>query len=362
MLAVLVARLVHHETNHIFAPIAAVVALSGPRGERGRHAIRLVVGVFIGIGIAEIAIVLLPAHVLTLGLAAFTAMLVARHLSDERVLIVQAGASAILTMALANGAAGIDRLVDACIGAGIALAFSQLFFPPEPVRLLRRAESAALTDLSRGLRKVASALASDDMSAAADGLTSLRELRDRLAELARLRRAGPRVARHSVLWRSQSTSAVEESENANELDLLSGCCIVLTRATLAASSPSRAWLAPCIAGFAEALDVVADHPGDRERRQRAAGQVIAAARLLARPDAPDDPALSGAVFVARMAAHDILLFAGAPEHKIAEAISADGTIAEPDLRPIPESPHLPFQLDKWRTLRRFQRSAGKQDS
>jgi len=126
MLAVLVARLVHHETNHIFAPIAAVVALSGPRGERGRHAIRLVVGVFIGIGIAEIAIVLLPAHVLTLGLAAFTAMLVARHLSDERVLIVQAGASAILTMALANGAAGIDRLVDACIGAGIALAFSQL--------------------------------------------------------------------------------------------------------------------------------------------------------------------------------------------------------------------------------------------
>jgi uncharacterized membrane protein YgaE (UPF0421/DUF939 family) len=83
----------------------------------------------------------------TLALATFVAMAIARALGGARVTVAQAAAGAILTVAVANGEAGPDRLVDALIGAGVALVFSQLLFSPEPVALLRRAEAAALADI-----------------------------------------------------------------------------------------------------------------------------------------------------------------------------------------------------------------------
>jgi uncharacterized membrane protein YgaE (UPF0421/DUF939 family) len=48
--------------------------------------------------------------------------------------------------------------VDALIGVGVALVFSQLLFVPEPLRLLRRAEGAVLSTLADGLRLTADAL------------------------------------------------------------------------------------------------------------------------------------------------------------------------------------------------------------
>ena len=52
---------------------------------------------------------------------------------------------------MADGEAGFQRLVDALIGAGVALVFTQIRFSPEPVALLRRAEAAALADMADGL-------------------------------------------------------------------------------------------------------------------------------------------------------------------------------------------------------------------
>jgi uncharacterized membrane protein YgaE (UPF0421/DUF939 family) len=58
--------------------------------------------------------------------------------------IAQAAAGAILTVAVANGEAGTQRLV----GVGVALLFTQVLFSPEPLALLRRAEAAALADMA----------------------------------------------------------------------------------------------------------------------------------------------------------------------------------------------------------------------
>ena len=52
---------------------------------------------------------------------------------------------------MANGEVGTQRLVDALIGVGVALLFSQVLFSPEPLALLRRAEAAALADMAEGL-------------------------------------------------------------------------------------------------------------------------------------------------------------------------------------------------------------------
>lgn len=54
-IAWVLARSISGERLPFFAPIAAIIVLNFARGERGRHAIRLIVGVAVGIGCAEVA-------------------------------------------------------------------------------------------------------------------------------------------------------------------------------------------------------------------------------------------------------------------------------------------------------------------
>ena len=68
-------------------------------------------------------------------------------------------------------------------------------------------------------------------------MVSLRDLRDRMAELSRTRRASSRVVRHSLLWRTMRKPVVREGENAGHLDLLDGSCLMLTRTALTMSPP-----------------------------------------------------------------------------------------------------------------------------
>jgi uncharacterized membrane protein YgaE (UPF0421/DUF939 family) len=223
-----IARRLGDRPDPFFAPIAAVVALNASRGERGSNAVRLLVGVVVGIMAGELAVGVLGAGYGTLALATFAAMAVAVALGGARVMVAQA-AGAILTVAVADGRAGPQRLVDALVGAGVAVVFTQVLFSPEPVALLRRAEATALTDLAGGLELTARALERDDDGLAERAMNSLRDLRDRLAELSRTRRASSRVVRHSLVWRARMAPVVRESEHAGHLDLLGGSCLLLTR-------------------------------------------------------------------------------------------------------------------------------------
>jgi len=89
--------------------------------------------------------------------------------------------------------------------------------------------------MADGLELTARALESDDDELAERAMASLRELRDRMAELSRTRRASSRVVRHSLLWRTMSKPVVRESENAGHLDLLDGSCLLVAHST----SPAR---------------------------------------------------------------------------------------------------------------------------
>ena len=89
---------------------------------------------------------------------------------------------------MADGQAGPNRLVDALIGAGVALVFTQVLFSPEPVALLRRG-AAALADMADGLELTARALERGDSELDERAMSSLWDLRDRLADLRRTRRA-----------------------------------------------------------------------------------------------------------------------------------------------------------------------------
>jgi uncharacterized membrane protein YgaE (UPF0421/DUF939 family) len=327
-----------------FAPIAAVIALNAPLGERGLNALRLLLGVVAGIAAGELSTFALGGGNGTLALATFTAMAAARALGGARVTIAQAAVGAILTVAVADGQAGTDRLVDALIGAGVALVFSQVIFSPEPVALLRRAEAAALAEMGGGLELTAESLARDDDELGEQALNRLRGLRDRLAELGRTRQASERVARRSAVWRSQRAPAVRERENAGHLDLLGGSCLLLTRMAAAARA-ERDKLAPPVLALARALDELATEPGDRRARQRAADHALEVARRLDDPGAEGGSLSPGATFGVRMVAADIMVFAGADPDQVEAAVRESAhELAVPDP---PPAPRLPFEPRRW---------------
>jgi hypothetical protein len=337
-----------------FAPVAAVVALNAPRGERGLQAVRLLLGVVLGILVGELTVALVGGGAGWLAPASFVAMAAAHAAGGARIVVIQAGVGAILTVLAAGGQAGVHRLIDALIGGSVALLFSQVLFSPEPVSLLRRAEADALAGIAHGLDLTADALESDDVAVADQALATLRDLRDRLAELARLRTASGNVARHSAIWRSQRGPLVRERENADQLDLLAGGCVMLARTAFAIEPPERRALAPGVRDLASVLAALAQAPGDRDIRQRAADRALEASRDLAAGGAPSDPAVAVVHAVLRIVATDVMVFAGADAAQAAAAMLAAGELRVPDP---PQAPRVPFGLDRWGGARRVRGSS-----
>nr|WP_240942614.1 FUSC family protein [Planosporangium thailandense] len=337
----------HHQP--FFAPIAAVVALNAALGERGLNALRLLLGVVVGIVTAELAIGVLGGGYGTLALATFVAMAIARALGGARIVMAQAAASAILTVAVANGEVGAQRLVDALIGAGVALVFSQLLFSPEPVALVRRAEAAALAEMADGLELTARALDRNDDTVGEQALGRLRDLRDHLSELGRTRHASSRVVRHSVVWRSRKAPVVRENENAGHLDLLGGSCLMLTRTAMGVGPGERRRLVPSVRELAGALAALAKKPGDRSTRQHAADRALEASRHLVDHDTPSGSALAAATVAVRMVAADVMVFAGVEPERAGEA-SREGA-GDLKVPAPPSTPGTPFGVNRWRSTR-----------
>jgi hypothetical protein len=294
----------------------------------------------VGIVAGELTIAALGGGYGSLALAVFAATGAARALGGARIVIAQAAAAAILTVAVANGEAGTQRLADALIGAGVALLFTQVLFSPEPLALLRRAEAAALADMAEALRLTARALQFDDDDVAEQAMSHLRTLRDRLGELGATRAASGRVARHSAIWRSQIAPVVSETEDAGRLDLLGSSCLALTRAAIATDPVSRRRLAPLVRELADALANLAGEPGDRSARQQAADRALEVARRIAGADKPSAPDAVAAMVAVQTVAGDLMVFAGVDAEQ-ADAAVREGT-GEFRVPAPPTSPRTPF--------------------
>ena len=321
-----------------FAPVAAVIALNTTLGERGLHAVRLLYGVVVGILIGELGLLVLGEGYATLALATFVAMAIAYGVGGARITVAQAAVGAILTIAVGEPEAGLDRFVDALVGAGVALVFTQVLFSPEPVALVRRAEVAALGELADGLGLTARGLEEGDEEAGEQAMERLRTVRDHLAEVARMRRAGTRVARRSAVWRSRRGVVVRENENAGHLDALGVSCLMLTRVALDSSPAEQRLLAPLVDELARALADLARNPGDRETRQGAADRALAVGRQLAARQASLDGPLAAAIVVARITAADLMTFAGVEPRQAVEAVQrGTGVIDVPTPPPTPRS-------------------------
>jgi len=338
------AQQLRNHPDPFFAPIAAVVSLNTTLGERGLNALRLLTGVLVGIGAGELTLLALEGGYDSFALATFAAMAGARALGGPPIVVAQAASGAVLTVAVANGEGGANRLIDALIGAGVALVFTQLLFAPEPLRLLHRAESAVLDGMASGLRLTARALATDDRVAADEAadtaMQELRDQRDRLAALAKTRVASTRVARHSLAWRGHLQPAVREQENAGHLDLLGVSCLTLTRTALATHPADRRELADIVGQVAELLVDLARAPGKTSVRQGVVDRVPGVLGDLGDIDSISDSARRTAADAVRTVLGDVMLFAGVDQADVATVLREK--LEEVRVPPSPQAGRIPF--------------------
>jgi hypothetical protein len=256
----------------------------------------------------------------SLAVATFVAVVAARVLSANRLVRNQAAAAAILTVALADGQAGLDRLLDALIGAGTALVFTQILFSPEPVALVRRAEAATLTSMGDGMGAVADALDREDDEVLRSATDRMRDVGDHLNELGRAMLASGRVVRHSILWRSRRGAVDSVTDEAGHLHLLGPGCLLFIRTAIATGPRERALLRPPMRELACVLTDLARARGDVDARQRAVDRVLDVTRGFAVEAAPLGPAMTAAVASLRMVAFDVIVYAGVGADQAATAL------------------------------------------
>ncbi|WP_150252463.1 FUSC family protein [Nocardiopsis deserti] len=320
-----------------FAPIAAVIALNTAGGERGTNAVRMLLGVVIGIVVGELTLVVTGGGYGALAAATGVAMAIAVAVGAARLVIAQAAAGAILTVAFAEGHIGFGRLTDALIGAGVALVVSQVLFPARVVSRLRRAEAAALAEMVRLLGVTGRALEEDE-DPSLWTVDRLGALSRPMADLSRARENSHRAVRWSSARWTDPEPLRYEDERIDRLIILGESCLSLARTTAATETDERRRLAPVVCEMASVLDVLAADLGDRAARQRAVDRVLA----LVGPfdEAADDPVTGAAHLYVRMVATDIMLFAGLEPEGAERALAGEDEptrVAHP-----PREPWLPL--------------------
>jgi uncharacterized membrane protein YgaE (UPF0421/DUF939 family) len=160
-----------------FAAIAAVVAVGASHGQRAPRALQLTGGVVLGVAMADLIVQLIGSGGWQLGVMVVLAMSAAVLLGGGEMLVVEAGVSAILLVALDPGAAAgfsPNRILEAVIGGASALAVTSVLFPPDPALGPGRAAQAVFVELGRTLERTAAALAGRDAATAERALVDAR--------------------------------------------------------------------------------------------------------------------------------------------------------------------------------------------
>ncbi|MCF3165985.1 MULTISPECIES: aromatic acid exporter family protein [Streptomyces] len=304
----------------LFAPIATLVALNTPVGGRGTNAVRVMSGVIAGVVVGQAAFRLLGHGDGAVGAAVLCALLVALLIDGERITMAQAAVGAVISVA-AGQQAGIDRVLDALLGAGVALVFSQVLFPPHPFTLLRRAEADTLKGLGRALELTARTLDASADEREDQPWRELRPVYTLLDDLGHTRDDAIAVARRTPRWRGRREPIRREIAATRHLDLLGNSCLTLIRGATILDPVHRKAFAATVRGLSGVLDALGEARGSHVVFQHAARRTLDIVR--------DAPERGSAVPVAvgesvRLVAADILVFAGADADE-AERTVRDGS-------------------------------------
>jgi uncharacterized membrane protein YgaE (UPF0421/DUF939 family) len=166
----------------IFAPVAALIGVSASLGQRRRSALEMVIGIALGIGIADTLVHLIGTGPAQIAAVVGGAMAVAIGFGGSTVLVGEAAASALLVVTIQLPGTGLSgvRFLDSLLGGVVALVVTSLL-PRNPVEALHRAAAPLLRQIAGTLEDVGRALERGDRELAERAWTRANGLR--LAEL-----------------------------------------------------------------------------------------------------------------------------------------------------------------------------------
>lgn len=195
--------LAHDVLGHrepFFAPIAAAVCLWTTNLVRAELAVEMIIGVALGIAVGTTVLATLGAGPIGMGAAVLVsltlAVLIAQSFSTQRTMFVnQSVISAILIVAFPHTGLGVERLYDALIGGGLAVVFSILLSPKNPLTVLSDARRDALTALRDILAQIDCCTGDPTKADQTWALASADRLHRRLAGLIEARGTARQLAR-----------------------------------------------------------------------------------------------------------------------------------------------------------------------
>ncbi len=307
-----------------FAPIAAAIALGATARQRGRRALQMILGVCLGIAIGEGLHEWLGTDALSIGVVTFMTMNVAVALGwgfvgQGPLFLNQAAASAILVIALQRSGTGSERIVDALVGGGVALIFSQLLFPPDPLAVVHRAERQALGVLADTFDELVRLLELGRRVDAPWMLQTSDRVHRQLEAVSDARESAGHVVR---LTRRRGERRAVESEvaPAEHLCLLGNSLLSLLRIALGRISAGEDGSLPehevaAVRLLARAVRLV----GSRDDEAR---ELAARATETVELAPPSDPREAVVAQLVGVTARDVTRIAGARARTVAEAVVA----------------------------------------
>ena len=172
------ARLLHPQP--IFAPIAALISMRAAVGRRGQQAVHMILGITLGILIAEGLIRGIGAGAWQLGVGVLVGMAIPTALGLPPLVVTQTAVWCILVVALGrqSGSYAVGRFIDGLIGGAVALVLVQLVFPADPHRLVSRAAGPLFEEVAATLVDVAGALEAHDEERARAALRRIESVDD----------------------------------------------------------------------------------------------------------------------------------------------------------------------------------------
>lgn len=223
-----------------FAPVAAIIATGQSYHERGRRAVELVIGVSLGIAVADLFLSQLGTGVAQLAIVVFLGMGVGLFFGSSPLFVNQAAISAALVATILPPTGGITfaRSVDALTGGVIALVVAAVLLPGDPLRLLREASRPVLEELAGTLRAIAAALRTRDPAGADAALERARAIDDLGDRFGAAVREGRETARYSPARRRSLGTVEAFAAAAAQIDLAVRNVRVLARGAIRALSLS----------------------------------------------------------------------------------------------------------------------------
>ena len=221
-----------------FAPVAAIIATGQSSHERGRRAVELVIGVSLGIAVADLFLSQLGTGVAQLAIVVFLGMAVGLFFGSSPLFVNQAAISAALVATILPPSGGITfaRSVDALTGGVIALVVTAVLLPGDPLRLLRDAARPVLDELAGTLRAIAAALRARDLADAETALERARAVDDLGDQFGAAVREGRETARYSPARRRSLGTVEAFAVAAAQIDLAVRNVRVLARGAVRALS------------------------------------------------------------------------------------------------------------------------------